>query len=55
MNTSSQTTRQQKLNSYWIMNSLGDNICPPAVLSELIVDKKIYLVFLTISDMYIQI
>ena len=25
-------TRHQKLNSYWVMNSLGDKICPPAAL-----------------------
>ena len=27
---SSQKTQRQKLNSYWVMNSLGDKICPPA-------------------------
>ena len=31
--TSSQKTRHQKLNSYWVMNSLGDKICPPAAPS----------------------
>ena len=30
---SSQKTRHQKLNSYWVMNSLGDKICPPAAPS----------------------
>ena len=31
--TSNQKTRHQKLNSYWVMNSLGDKICPPAAPS----------------------
>ena len=30
---SSQKTQRQKLNSYWVMNSLGDKICPPAAPS----------------------
>ena len=30
---SCQKTRHQKLNSYWVMNSLGDKIFPPAALS----------------------
>ena len=30
---SSQKTRHQKLNSYWVTNSLGDKICPPAAVS----------------------
>ena len=30
---SSQKTRHKKLNSYWVMNSLGDKICPPAAPS----------------------
>ena len=30
---SSQKTRHQKLNSYWVINSLGDKICPPAAPS----------------------
>ena len=25
-----QKTQRQKFNSYWVMNSLGDKICPPA-------------------------
>ena len=33
IHTSSQNTRHQKLNSYWVMNSLGDKICPPAAPS----------------------
>ena len=31
--TSSQKTQHQKLNSYWVMNSLGGKICPPAAPS----------------------
>ena len=31
--TSSQKTRHRKINSYLVMNSLGDKICPPAAPS----------------------
>ena len=31
IHTSSQKTRHQKLSSYWVMNSLGDKICPPVI------------------------
>ena len=33
--TSSQETRHQKLNSYWVINSLGDKICPPPAPSKI--------------------
>ena len=47
---SSQKTRHQKLNSYWVMNSLGDKICPPVAASTP-VDKNrinIYACFINI-------
>ena len=39
----SQKTRHQKLNSYWVMNSLGDKVCPHSSA------EKVGLLYLNVS------